>query len=83
MRIANTGPYVMVKKYGIEGLLTVDAAHKDIVRIESYPEREEAKIVFTDGSAEDMTLKVFDNIDVEIRAEMVEYRRTVQLVLKL
>lgn len=50
MRIANTGPYVMVKKYGIEGLLTVDDAHKDRVRIESYPEREEAKIIFTDGS---------------------------------
>jgi len=26
LRIAQGGPYVMVKKYGIEGLLTVDKA---------------------------------------------------------
>jgi len=49
--------------------------------IESSPEKEEAKIVYKDGSKPTRTLKVFDNLDVEIRAEMVEFRRTVQLVL--
>ena len=27
LRIAQSGPYVMVKKFGIEGLLTIDKAH--------------------------------------------------------
>ena len=47
MRIANTGPYVMVKKFGIEGLLTVDPAMQSSVVIESAPEREEAKVILT------------------------------------
>ena len=84
MRVAASGPYVMVKKFGIEGLLTVDPAMSSSVVIESAPEREEATVILTrDGSTERRTLKVFDNLTVEIRAEMVEYRRTVQLVLVL
>ena len=83
MRIAQSGPYVMVKKFGIEGLLTIDPAHKDNVVIESSAEKEEAKIIYKDGSKAPRTIKVFDNVEVEIRALMVEYRRTVQLVLLL
>ena len=37
-------------------------------------------MVFGDGR-KDKVLKVFDSVMVEIRAEMIEYRRTVQLVL--
>ncbi len=73
----------MVKKFGLEGLLTLDAALAEKAVIESKPEKEECRIVFKDGSKEPRVLKVFDNVQVEIRAEMVEYRRTVQLVLKL
>jgi len=83
LRIAQGGPYVMVKKFGIEGLLTIDPAMKDKIAIEASSEREEARIVFLDGSKEPQPLKVFDNVSVEIRAEMVEYRRTVQLILRL
>jgi len=83
MRIAQSGPYVMVKKFGLEGLLTLDPAIADKVVIESQPEKEQAMIVFKDGSKEPQILKVFDNVNVEIRAQMVEYRRTVQLVLTL
>ena len=51
MRIAASGPYVMVKKFGIEGLLTVDPAMSSSVVIESAPEREEATVIQTrDGS---------------------------------
>ncbi len=52
MRIAQGGPYVMVKKFGLEGLLTLDASLGDTVVIESKPEKEEARIVFKDGSRE-------------------------------
>ncbi len=50
MRIAQSGPYVMVKKFGLEGLLTLDAALAEKAVIESKPEKEECRIVFKDGS---------------------------------
>ena len=77
MRVAQSGPYVMVKKFGIEGLLMVDPEVKDKVLIESNPEKEEATVVFKDGSREPYVMKVFDSVKVEIRAQMVEYRRSV------
>ena len=83
MRITQTGPYVMVKKFGIEGLLTIDPEMASRVVIEFSAEKETASIVYKDGSQKPRTLKVFDNLNVEIRAEMVEYRRTVQLILTL
>ena len=43
-----------------------------------------AKIIAKGASQEVLkTLKVFDSVKVEIRAAMVEYRRTVELVLLL
>ena len=81
MRISASGPYVMVKKYGIEGLLTVD---KNMATIQSNPEKEVAKVITKSAGQEEVkTLKVFDSVKVEIRAAMVEYRRTVELVLLL
>lgn len=73
----------MVKKFGIEGLLTLDVSLQGKAQIESSVETEEARVVFLDSSKPTQTFKVFDNVNVEIRAEMVEYRRTVQLILKL
>ena len=46
MRIAQSGPYVMVKKFGIEGLLTLNKSQEATLAIESSPEKEEAKIVY-------------------------------------
>ena len=81
MRISASGPYVMVKKYGIEGLLTVDSS---AAIIESNPEKEIANVISKTGGQDVLkTLKVFDSVKVEIRAAMVEYRRTVELVLIL
>lgn len=70
----------MVKKYGIEGLLTID---NTVAIIESNPEKEEAKVISKSNGQELKTLKVFDGVRVEIKAAMIEYRRTVELVLLL
>jgi hypothetical protein len=66
MRITQSGVYVMVQKYGIEGLLVSTEP------IQCYPEKEQAAI----GKH---TLSVFDNVTVDIKAEMVEFRRSVSL----
>ena len=74
----------MVQKYGLEGLLVVDDAVKKQVTVEMNVEKEEAYIIDQRKAKETRkVVKVFDNLDVEIRAEMVEYRRTVSLVLKM
>ena len=41
MRIAQGGVYVMVQKYGIEGLLAADASSKHL-EIQPFPDQEEA-----------------------------------------
>lgn len=52
------------------------------VTVTANVEKEEAMI--DDGKGKEGTvLKVFDNVKVEIRAEMVEFRRTVSLNLLL
>ena len=48
--------------------------------IETSVEKEEAKIEDR-KSRKAKTLKVFDTLMIEIRAYMVEYRRTVSLIL--
>ena len=52
-----------------------------MIVIESSPEKQEARIIYKDGSKETRIVNVFDNLDIEIRAEVEEFRRTVQLVL--
>ena len=47
-------------------------------------EKEEAVIIDQRKATEERkVVKVFDTVKVEIRAEMVEYRRTVSLLLML
>ena len=67
MRITQGGVYVMVQKYGIEGLLVTEGTLK------CMPEKETALI-------NDKEVKVFDRVRVLIKAEMVEFRRSVSLV---
>ena len=57
----------MVQKYGIEGLLVVTGT------IQCIPEKETALI---NGKE----VKVFDRVKVIIKAEMVEFRRSVSLL---
>ena len=72
----------MVQKFGLEGLLVVDHAIKKQVTVEMNVEKEEAYIIDQrKGKETRKVVKVFDNLNVEIRAEMVEYRRSVSLIL--
>jgi uncharacterized protein YlzI (FlbEa/FlbD family) len=67
MRITQGGVYVMVQKFGLEGLLVTSA------KMSCIPEKETALI---NGKE----VKVFDRVNVFIKAEMVEFRRSVSLV---
>lgn len=67
MRITQGGVYVMVQKYGLEGLLVTSG------QVSCVPEKEIATI---NGKQ----IKVFDRVKVMIKAEMVEFRRSVSLV---
>jgi exoribonuclease R len=74
MRVTQSGVYVMVQKFGIEGLLTCNKP----ANITINAEKEEALI---EGSGPTRTVKVFENVMVDIKAEMAEFRRTVTLCL--
>ena len=82
MRITQGGIYVMVEKYGIEGLLVLNDGRpseesKESFQLQARPEKDEATI-FT--SKRSIVVKTFDRVNVQIKAEMVEFRRTVNLV---
>jgi hypothetical protein len=84
MRITQGGIYVMVEKYGIEGLLVVNNQQEESKQqsyaLETKPEKDEAILRSPGGKS--LTVKTFDRVRVEIQAQMVEYRRTVNLVFK-
>ena len=75
MRVTNGGVYVMVEKYGLEGLLVLENGQK----LEAKPEKDEATIF---GPGVQVVVKTFDRINVQITAEMVEFRRSVNLVFR-
>ena len=68
MRITQAGCYVMVQKYGLEGLLQG-------VEAQCFPEKE---YCIMNGKE----VKTFERVKVEIKAQMVEFRRTVSLVYR-
>jgi exoribonuclease R len=78
MRITTGGIYVMVEKYGLEGLLVLNDAKGEKGELDARPEKDEATIVCGKKS---IVVRTFDRINVQIKAEMVEFRRTVNLVL--
>jgi len=67
---------VSVEKFGIEGLLVVE----DNLRVDVTPEADEA--VLSRSNKVVRRVKVFDRLNVQIRAEMVEFRRSVNLVFR-
>jgi exoribonuclease R len=81
MRITQGGIYVMVEKYGIEGLLvlndTTSEESKEQFQLQARPEKDEATILTAKRS---IFVKIFDRVNVQIKAEMVEFRRAVNLV---
>lgn len=84
MRITTGGIYVMVEKYGIEGLLVLndtdprtEESKSGRLELEARPEKEEATIT---AGKKSIVIRTFDRINVQIKAQMVEFRRTVNLV---
>ena len=77
MRITHAGAYVMVQKYGIEGLLCMDDTLECTRTITTNVDKEEAYL-----PAVTTPLKVFDCVDVKIVAKMVEFRRSILLVYR-
>lgn len=67
MRITQGGIYVMVEKYGIEGLLVVNEhgqeESKQQYQVETRPEKDEA--VLSQGKTK-LTIKTFDRVKVQI-----------------
>jgi len=72
MRVTNAGVYVMIKSYGIEGLLTEEEKAPIVVDVE----KEEA--VFKGG----IGVRAFDTIMIEIVAQSVEFRRQIKLLFR-
>lgn len=68
MRVTQGGVYVMVQKYGLEGMLAIEN-----LSVKYLPERETVIIDSKD-------IRVFDRVNVFIRADMIEFRRTVSLI---
>lgn len=71
MRISKAGVYIMVKAYGIEGLLS-DPSDQGI---EVDSEKEEAKLGAT-------VIRNFDNLRVQILPLSVEFRRQIKFIFK-
>ena len=76
----------MVEKYGIEGLLVLNDARpgqaeesKDQLQLQARPEKDEATIT---AGKHAVVVRTFDRVNVQIKAEMVEFRRTVNLVYR-
>ena len=82
MRIAaGAGIYVQIAKYGIENLLVEDAEDKKGYKCTRItPDNDEAKVtVVENGKSTEYTVRMFDHVRVEIDAQMVEYRRSINL----
>lgn len=72
MRITTGGIYVMVEKYGIEGLLVLNDTDPRLeesktarYELEARPEKDEATI---SGGKQSFVIKTFDRVKVQIKA---------------
>ena len=84
MRITQAGVYVLIQKYGIEGLIVPDKVQSDSHAICSqimYDVNSEQSSLYITENGKDSTVKVhlFDHISIEIKAEMIEFRRSINL----
>lgn len=72
MRVTKAGLYVMIKAYGIEGMLSEDESSQ--IHIDG--EKEEATI---NGL---VVLHAFDTIRIQILAVCVEFRRQIKFIFR-
>lgn len=71
MRISQAGVYVLIQKYGIEGLIVPDknelSDHPTCSKIFSEANSDEAKLVVKDqGREQTVVVKLFDHLKIEI-----------------
>ena len=82
MRITQAGVYVLIQKYGIEGLLIEDNAEGPVTcsKITADVPKEEAHLTVTaDGKTSVRRVTLFDHLTVEVKAALVEFRRSINL----
>lgn len=88
MRITQSGVYVLIQKYGIEGLLVEENQndHQNTgktfcSKILTDVQNEEAELLVTSAGAKTENVKVvlFDHLNIEIKAETIEFRRSINL----
>ena len=84
MRITQAGIYVLIQKYGIEGLIVPDAEqskdHIVCTAIASESGKEEAMLKVVDNGVEEhLKVRLFDHLKIEIKAEIIEFRRSINL----
>uniref|UniRef100_A0A7S3CNJ9 RNB domain-containing protein n=1 Tax=Strombidium rassoulzadegani TaxID=1082188 RepID=A0A7S3CNJ9_9SPIT len=77
MRITQQGVYVLIQRYGIEGLLVED--NEKCKKIEVDVQNEEAQLTLVDQTDKKTKVELFDHLQIEIRAQMVEFRRSINL----
>jgi len=81
--------YVLIQKYGIEGLLVEDSPSslanqggKTLcTKIAADVQKEEAQLQVTTPDAKSETVRIilFDHLLIQIQAEMIEFRRSINL----
>jgi len=87
MRITQAGIYVQIQKYGIEGLVSEDPAAaksngesrctKIVPDVEQ--ERAELQMQQPNGRSGPITVSLFDHLKIQVKAEIVEFRRSLNL----
>ena len=71
MRVTKAGIYVMIKSFGVEGLLTESEGQS--ISIDS-----DREVAIVNGSIE---VRTFDTLKIEILPTSVEFRRKINFVL--
>ena len=82
MRITQAGVYVLIQKYGIEGLLVEESkaeGQKTVCsKITTDVAKEEAQLTIL-GQDVPTKVSLFDHLSIEIKAEMIEFRRSINM----
>lgn len=82
MRITQSGVYVLIQKYGIENLISTDNNPGAVTcsNITTDVTKEQATLTVTEnGVTSERKVTLFDHLSIEIKAEMIEFRRSINL----
>lgn len=82
MRITQSGVYVLIQKFGIENLISTDNNPGPVTCskvITDVPKEQATLTVTENGVTADRKVSLFDHLTIEITAEMIEFRRSINL----